>query len=397
MKKRNLFLTLGLSLTLGVGVAAGLAQNVGVKEVKADDGWGHAYIKGSWDGDWSAKELEFNSQNDRYELTINLPAGTTFKFTSKADWSGVNVARHWKGLDETTQNLTNDVGGDDHNFELKYSGDYTFVVDKWVVNGNHNNPGYGTHVFAPDTYFVAEGNASANREFTKIHLWNSTDTDHPFTPWDNDPTLASLGGGQAYNIRFGANNYGLYKIPNYYLANYDRAILRDSGQTADLNISAVIGAGFANLASSPATFEATTSDNFKAAAIAYEAVSHRGGATYELVNLNFSICATSYDDALAIVNSFDSASSSVKAVLANVNCEVYDVSTTVSESTKKFLSISEIVDGLRIVVAKKASSSMSLPTVVNKENTPIIIIVAISLAVLTVGSFFVIRKRREQE
>lgn len=389
--------TTGFGGAIAVG-AVSATQNNKVEQAEAATKWSGAYIKGSWDSSWTAKQLTYNSNTDRYQITVsNLAAGTQFKFTSKSDWSGTNIAYDWGGIssDKVLSTITYDGGGNDHNFVLRAAGTYTFYVDKGVIETGYDDPSYGVHIECDYSYVISH----ANKEYTRIHLWNS-DTD-AYTSWDNDPTLANIGGGQAYNVKWGNSSYSLYRIPHPLLTSYKNAILRDAtSQTADFSLSNVTGPGFINMTSTTNTsagFENTNSDNYKAAKIAFDAVSHRGAATYNNYNFAYSVCATSASDAQNIINAYDGSSSSVKNILNTVKVNVYDVSGTLSEYTKTDLQISKVVDAMRIIVAKNGGgSSSNFISISWKDNQAIIAVVLIGSIVMftSVGAFFLLKKKK---
>lgn len=386
--------TTGFSGAVAVGaVSVSHSEQQNIQEAKASvAAWSQAFVIGNWDGtNWTARELTYNSTKKRYETTIsNVTAGTQYKYASKSDWNGENVARNWDGVssDGVLSSVTYATG---ENFTIRAAGTYTFYVDSWLFQA-HDNAGYGVHIECEYSYFIA----AANKEYTKIHLWNSnSDT---YTAWDSDPTIASLGGGQAYNVRWSNNNYSLYRIPHPLLTAYKYCILRDSSsQTGDTTITSVTGAGFINLTSTSATFSNTSSNNYLAAKIAYEAVCHRGQATYKNTSLNYSVCATSAEDAQAVIDMYDGTTSAVRTVLDSVTVEVYKVSGTISEYTKEYVKISNVVDAMRIIVQNNSSASGSLKiNAVITNNSPILIVVITSIIVSTFVGYMIIRKRKHQ-
>lgn len=128
MKKRNLFLTLGLALGLGVGVAAGLgARGLEAKEVEADKGdLTVVELKGSFNG-WGDGISFVKDGNNDWNLTYSLEKDVQFKIHI----NGVEEGEKWVGYNWSisASNIDYDyIGNDGENFKAKSSQSFVFKV-----------------------------------------------------------------------------------------------------------------------------------------------------------------------------------------------------------------------------------------------------------------------------
>ena len=127
MKKRNLFLTLGLALGLGVGVAAGLgARGLEAKEVEATVV--PVSLAGSFNS-WSTSANPLTLNGDYYTLTMNMTSGTTFKFVvNEEKWGG------WKSDMPYPSGCFSATNGDGSDIRCDVTGDYIFKAVSGITS-----------------------------------------------------------------------------------------------------------------------------------------------------------------------------------------------------------------------------------------------------------------------
>ena len=85
-----------------------------------------------WNSDWETGfQLKHSELNQRYEHTRYIEKGTQFKIVSNGTWKDYTF-----GSDEAHK-YTSNAGGNDSNFETKYTGTYTFYILDEDARGNN--------------------------------------------------------------------------------------------------------------------------------------------------------------------------------------------------------------------------------------------------------------------
>ena len=120
MKAKHVFVTLGVALTMGLGVAASFGLSKGMKEAKAwpSSDWSHAYVVGSFaESNWTNYiELTKPSESEDYQHVFTFAKGDMLKITSQPNWTGHNVDYSWGQItgndhgDGCWKSLTEDDG-----------------------------------------------------------------------------------------------------------------------------------------------------------------------------------------------------------------------------------------------------------------------------------------------
>ena len=122
MKKRHIFSAISLSITLGLGIFAGLALNrkTEVKEAKAANGdtyylVGATKAGGASEIGWSTVANDFDFEDGGEEQVIEFETGDEFKFIIPGGWEGALGANDFlgsaRGYFEGTDNIVCNLGG----------------------------------------------------------------------------------------------------------------------------------------------------------------------------------------------------------------------------------------------------------------------------------------------
>ena len=161
MKAKHVFVTLGVALTMGLGVAASFGLSKGMKEAKAwpSSDWSHAYVVGSFaESNWTNYiELTKPSESEDYQHVFTFAKGDMLKITSQPNWTGHNVDYSWGQItgndhgDGCWKSLTEDDGTDNHNIKIKEAGTYVIRMKKDAMEGSWGEAEYGFHIseYAP--------------------------------------------------------------------------------------------------------------------------------------------------------------------------------------------------------------------------------------------------------
>lgn len=128
MKTKNLFITLGLALTVGAGVVAGVTLSRG-EAVKAEAAATitSVTLKGSFDS-WGSGIAFTKDSNDDWNLTHSLLVGDEFKIAvtgGNEEWVGYSWGIDASNID---YDYIGDAGGTDHNFKVTSAQSFVFKV-----------------------------------------------------------------------------------------------------------------------------------------------------------------------------------------------------------------------------------------------------------------------------
>ncbi len=392
MKKRNLFLTLGLALTLGAGVAGFAMNHVEARKVDAYDKDTVYYcLTGVFGGEahWTDYiDAPSDGTNAGVLLNQSLTAGDTFKFKVKGSWeNALTFGSFNSGAGAYNAFCWNK--GDDNTY-CAVTGAYNFYI--------YNDSG----TMKVSAEFADSNTATYSYVLTSdstlgyTHLYNDTLS---LRDWASAPAV----NGQAYDIKFtysAFDYYGLYRIDDRILAGWDSLIMKNSaGNKQSADISRTVGhKQELYMCGASVVTKANTTDEYKAAAFLYDLVSHRGAANYDSHDFAYSICATSPADAYELVGRYDGFAASIKTVLAGATLKTYNVEGEYGEedANKAYAAVADMVNALRPIAAKHNPSG-SLILLNNESQSPVsvAIILATSISLIAVASFFVIRRRKE--
>lgn len=164
MKKRNLFITLGLALGLGVGVFAGLKAGQEVKEVKAAATDVDIYLNVSGSSYWeSADAVTFvwvsdsTSVNSAYWIATSSIGNGVYKFTLPAGYDKATIAR----LNPTNNATSNPTVWDGNTgvwsqaHDFTYEGAYNYVSLKADSDGKAAyDVGFVKHFTSGDKLYI---------------------------------------------------------------------------------------------------------------------------------------------------------------------------------------------------------------------------------------------------
>ena len=350
MKKRNLFLTLGLALGLGVGVAAGLGARVEeAKKVEATSetttiyldvhnsnwaGKGETIYVHYWGGDnastWPGVAMTKNSFG-LYTATVSSDS-TGLKF---------HVSENWGGDCET--------------------GDLSFTASKmlWTIDKQQSPCTASSAAYSEKTIYVLDKGGDRLQVNHYAHVYNGSYG----TTWPG-VSMASHS-GHIYSVTIPSTLTTVIWHNN------------EGNQTANLSIDGVCsvlesdwdGSKWVSLAA------AEFIDGF----MHFNDISTENTGTTANCAANYSAAKTAYN-ALA--------SNTIRLEVLSVR----DVSARLSAWATANHDTLDTVSGGVLSVLWVAEN----PTTKN-NNTAIIILVVSSIALLAVASIFVIRKRREQE
>ena len=355
MKKRHLFLTLGLALTLGAGVAGGLSLNKGeAKEVEAaKSGYVDVYLNlGSCN--WASKE---NATMYAYYFDST---------TSSTTWTGNPMTKNDFGL--YTAEVPADAGkivfnvngwnGDCQTVNLTFDSSKTL----WSITTKYtdgNNQQASCEAYSEKTIYVLDKGNNRLQVNHYAHVFNGTYG----TEW---PGIAmSAHSGRIYSVTIPSTLTTVIWHNN------------EGNQTSDLSIDGVCsvlesdwdGSKWVSLAA------AEFIDGF----MHFNDISTENTGTTANCAANYSAAKTAYN-ALA--------SNAIRLEVLSVR----DVSARLSAWATANHDTLDTVSGGALSVLWVAEN----PTTKN-NNTAIIILVVSSIALLAVGSIFVIHRRKEQE
>ena len=224
MKKKNLLISASLALGVGVGVFAGIGLHNGVtevNEVKADYGSGTdvVYLKGDFNSWGETDQMNWNGSSYSI-LNVNVVSGQKFKVYDKtADaWHGGNTSLVGGVASGNFYAKTKD--GD---LFCSRTGKYDFYLTPGQgISVNYNSTDVPTTTYS---YVVSYGDA-----FTQIR---------PYTEggeavyWEDAKPLAGANSGLAGLIKYVDNDeynfWGIYRIDDFALSNWDRLILKKTG------------------------------------------------------------------------------------------------------------------------------------------------------------------------
>lgn len=201
MKAKHVFVTLGLALTMGLGVAAGLSHVGEMKQAKAwsSDKWSHIYIVGGFEeSQGTFLEMTKATEESDYERTVSMKAGDWFKFSNAAAWEGegvIVVSANWDQVknQDGFKNLTTDAGeSENHNFLINEDGNYRVYMERSAMEGvpsKWDEAEYGIHIekvvepddpAKEDTYYVVGSETNwkyaGAQEMDTTSLYLKTDT-----------------------------------------------------------------------------------------------------------------------------------------------------------------------------------------------------------------------------
>ena len=380
MKKRNLFLTLGLALGLGVGVAAGLGARVEeAKEVEAGtvkDVWVEIGNNCDWTtgkiaiGFWGAGDhfsnlVSINSSDKFYKLTYTADAGDTgcnviLYGTGKAtaDWSDIvsqtknmtigNEYTVWdKDGEDSKYWFTVDYRATDKNASLTGDLDVEFDCFSRGGEGDLESVKAGISVTAGQKFKVSyDGN-----EYALLNDYVATTS---FDTTTNTGYITAKATGN-YDMYFNKTNHKLWVEEN-----------------ADVAATA-----FAT------TFLSTTGAICKDSSL--------GAGDTDLAALAAKWNAKAEPDGTSLVEQWNAltpaAKSSFNAGTANE---------TLTNAKARYLVIIGRYSATLTAFAGGPSSAYYVPTAAESHNvTPIVIVLATTIGLIAVASFFVIRRRKE--
>lgn len=391
MKFKHLLAGLVTTLSLGTafaGVSIGIQTNKDIKVANAyDKDTTYYYLTGKFGGidhwtDYIAAPSDGN--NAAVLLNQSLTAGDTFKFKQSGSWNnaltfdsfyssaGAYYAFYWNN-------------GDD-NVRCGATGVYNFYI--WSDSGTLKI----SAEFADSNTATYSYVLTSDSGYTNSYMYSGS---NKIRDWGDSPSV----NGQAYDVKLSYSSfdyYGLYRLDDRILNGWTNIILKNSsGQSTDISRTSG-NKQEVYLCGASVVTKASSTDEYKAVAFLYDLVSHRGSAKYDNFTFAYSICATSAADASALVERYDGFSSSIKTILASSSCRTYDLSGDYGEDTKTFVATPNIVDSLRIVASRSGSGSLAkLIATTSGMNVPMIIIIVSSIvAVLGLGGFFYIRKRK---
>ena len=398
MKTKNLFITLGLALTVGAGVVAGVALSRGeaVKVGAYDDGTTYYYLTGKFDGtehwtDYIAAPSD--GTNAGVLLNQQLKAGDTFKFKLKNSWdNALGFAEFNSGAG--AYNAFCYQNGDSNAY-CGVTGTYNFYI--YNDNGNMKV----SAEFADSNTATYSYVLTSDSELGYTYLYKGS---QELRSWGSSPAV----NGQAWNIKFtysAYDYYGLYRIDDRILAGWTTLIMKSSGssgtkQSADITRTAGNKQELYLCGDSVVTKAASTNE-YKAVEFLYDLVSHRGAATYDNYGFAYSICATSPEDAYKLVGRYDGFASGVVTILNSASLFTYNVEGEYGEAdaNKAWADVSDMVDALRPIAAKYTpglGAKTIFGYVLEGSNNYTWVIAVIGVASLVaVGGFFFIRKRKE--
>lgn len=392
MKVKNLFITFGLSLALGVVAAVGAGQKAPQKVEAYDKDTVYYCLTGVFNGveHWTDYiDAPSDGKNAAVLLNQSLTAGDTFKFKVKGSWddaltfgsfnssAGAYNAFCWNNGDDNTYCSTTGT----YNFYVYEEGGVMKVSAEFA---DSNTASY--------SYVL-----SSNSTLGYAYMWTG---EQKLRDWGSSPVV----NGQAYDIKFTNNAYdyyGLYRIDDRILSGWSNLIIKNSDgsqKTADIGRTAGNKEELYMCGASVAT-KTKLSNEYKAMEFLYDLISHRGSATYDNYTFNYSICATSPEDAYNLVTKYDGFSSDIKTLLTSATVRTYNVEGEYGEGdeNKAYAAVSDMVDALRVVAAKYNGGGSGLNNNLgfgfSNNSITIIIIIASSLVLITVAGCFLIKRK----
>ena len=381
--KLKLSLTIfGLVAMLGLGVGVGLAsRNAPVQEAKADLTYSRIYYVGTENG-WAAPNeqdttykfhyIGSNNNNHYYQLTVDLVKGSTFKIR---DWEEGHESDWMNSFDSSKvyQSLYQDTSND-KNLVCTLTGTYT-ITYRWTNSNDRCIEGF--EVDGNDAYFVVDNNTWGDNLY--MHAWKaSPKTD--YTNWTNACVVRKVS-----SIKVGTNNYSFFhaKVPTAAtnmifksnndsetdyktadLTNTDGACFSASSVAGVASAGAIIGKIYTNLGSFTNASTQTFAD---------------------------SICAIDATTRGQITTLYNGLDANGLNVFNNSHLNTYNPENLNNKTDVSFENIFEQL-GL--------NTTNGLPRIVTYQsqketNEVIIIVVASSFALLAIGGYFYLRKRKE--
>jgi len=362
MKKRNLFITLGLALGLGIGATVGLVANNEVKEANAT-GTGITYnLTGTHNG-WITSDNEYEIVDGGSAVPVTFAAEQQFKFVhddawdgslGKNDLQGICTARSWFG--DYGDNILCIVGG-------TYN---VTILDGKVYIDLQNSV---------DVYVQVSG-----WEHTYVYAFDQTTNATKLEPFGAWPGREVSNFTVASNFDNGLGGIAKVSVPYKTLSNTKIIVNNnDGGQSQNQDVYA----GYYY---------------WKDGAMGDDTYGEQAKVVFDIEKAidaanNASVCEISKSVATALVAEFDGLTSSGRVT----NSTMYTWETTVGDS-KANHSYADIIAELRAIAESGSGSGRVAFDLLNgnSNNSFALIIVAVSAtALVAVGGYFLLRKRKE--
>ena len=130
----------------------------------------------------------------------------------------------------------------------------------------------------------------------------------------------------------------------------------------------------------------------------YDLVGHRSSATYDNHSFAYSICATSVSEATRLINAYDNVIGTDAQNICKVSyCYVYKLTGGYSEDNKEYRTIKDMVDALRIIVAKNQNGGVLNSAFLERSEDPsttMIAVMASSISVVAAAGFVLLKKKK---
>ncbi len=395
--KTRLFAVLASAALVG-GATAGILASKNALEAFAADG--DYKIAGSFTN-WETDPANMTDAGGGiFTYTRTFARGDEFKVIDTA------ATPNWYGG-------KGDIGGtgasffstsDGNNVYCKISGNYTIQFDSSDQTFDIvDNTAESTYSYVLTTF----------SDYTCAHLYNEGGS---YSAWASTPAVADVGGGVAYNLKLTYNEkdfYGIYRISDRYLADFDNLILKKDGDvsgTYSNQSDTFTIAGTAKVYSSindakniPAA-EGSDSDLYKAADFLYKLANARASHVSSLNSLTYgySFCGISAGNASTLLTAYNTlkADEGIAAIFTNSLFNTYDhdsedVGAETTENYRANYSIAEIM-ALVSDIASGAGTNDIYSGYNSETSNSLIAIIAVSSVMLVAGVAVIsARKRRK--
>ncbi len=340
-------------------------------------------------------DIDLTSNGDGTYSTIkDFVINEQFKIRQNHCWYGGWGYNNVSGTGSTY--FVDSDGKTGNNFKCTFGGNYTIKF----------NPTNSSFVITDNTSETFSYILTMKDDYSCGYLYNS-DSDK-YSEWIPAPAFSSLGGGQAYNVKIDYNSdyyYGLYKISDRYLSSFTYLIAKKSGnysgaydnQSCTFTVTDPHSVYICNNTATP-VYVTGTSTLYNALEFIYDLVGHRGNASYDNHSFDYSICATSVSEAERLINAYDNVIGAGAQAICEISyCYVYKLTGGYNETNKEYRTISDMVDALRLIVEKNSNNGSPANALVNNtsgSDTTMVAILSSFTALVTVGGFFFIRKKK---